>query len=248
MPVAVVDFEAKYGGDVIRLTAGESWVVDGHELHRRFPANFQPDVPPMGARKVTGRRSGRRGSATAPPPAGTSPSVQDGLPELRTLRRYELEITAAGWYDIDMELGVSDDGRETAIALYGDRDDKQILIDRAVGPGDAYRTRDRIELDWEHWLRAERAWQRSGYWGRLMGFAHTHPEGNILKPSDADLRTWAGAIDERIGAVTGGVFVGVILGRDSYWAPLDVKAWTVSRRDGLTICEPPHVEIGTWRS
>lgn len=40
MPVALIDFECEYDGQIVRLEAGRDWVAPGHELVDRYRDRF----------------------------------------------------------------------------------------------------------------------------------------------------------------------------------------------------------------
>lgn len=230
----------EYAGE--EILAGITRIDDNHEIVKRYPQAFRVEV--------SGRKALPRGVArAAPPPDLKSPGTRgDELPRLSTLPRYSVRISAAAAYGIDWDLGETDDGRESGGGLFGyGMTADGILVDDITGPGsDAQRSYGSMKMDWERHLRIERAWQCNGYPGRLLGCWHTHPDGGLIEPSDSDLRTWGCAIDKRLGAVTGGIFVGVLLGRTSAVAPLTWRAWTVEVRDGTTVCEPAHLDVGGY--
>src|SRR5438034_3477467 len=126
MPVATVDFECEYDGELIRLTAGRDIVADRHELVRRFPNCFGPDstshAPPP--RKA----SAWRGTATPP---GRS---RQALPERRHRTHHAVAFNRYAWDDISTEVG---DGLESGGVLIGTRaPDGSFLVSAASGPGD----------------------------------------------------------------------------------------------------------------
>src|SRR5690242_17020100 len=81
MPVALVDFNAMYGGELVTIRKGEIF-VEGHELHRRFPDKFASNSssgrgerrPARPRRSSVNVSAATRGPAAALDLAGLSPS------------------------------------------------------------------------------------------------------------------------------------------------------------------------------
>jgi Prokaryotic homologs of the JAB domain len=259
MPIAIVDFETTYDGRSIRLTAGESWVVDGHELHKRFPGRFRPDPsPPMGARKVTSRRSGRRGSATAPPPVGPAPSVRDEreVPELRANAKptVTVKVGSLARATIGEELAWSRSLLETYRAETGgwifgvyDRGSWHLMATRLGSAGE--RKPEKVLMDYAEAERAAILIRDGEARMRFLGTWHSHPFPNSSQPSSADRTnalTFMGWRD--LNPAPFAVSVILTPDRDRGWSAPQFHAWTTRRNQfGTAVTEPATIEVSPAR-
>jgi JAB domain-containing protein similar to deubiquitination enzymes len=165
--------------------------------------------------------------------SGRAPA--DDLPELRYAARLTVELSRYAYESIDLVLGDTADGCETGGCLLGVTTPEGIRVENASGPHpDAERTSRRFSVDWDYWERFERA-QARDEGERWRGDWHTHYEAGAARPSETDLRGWVRCRD-----AIGAVYVGLIVSssEDFGLAPVRFQAWTVSRSDGRTVCEP----------
>jgi integrative and conjugative element protein (TIGR02256 family) len=158
-------------------------------------------------------------------------------PTLRTVPRYTVELTRGAYMAIDNADGLGD-GRETGGALFGNVNAGRIVIGDASGPGeDALRQYARLRVDWEYLRRVERAQAHTGR--AQLGHWHSHP-GTDATPSAADLLMWA----DSLRFIDGDVYVGLVVSEPPPGAVrMRLDAWTVSRRDGETVCERANLSI-----
>jgi proteasome lid subunit RPN8/RPN11 len=227
VPVALVDFTAEYDGQLVDLTAGRDWCVDGHPIVRAHPDFFAPDTS-SSQRRDTGWRADASSMALA--------RQARGVPVLRHVPRQTVRLTRWAYAAIDDAEGF--DGLETGGALLGLRAaDGSLEITDASGPGGSERGLHFIRHELAAFERYAGARTHTG--ARLLGSWHTHPDGDPA-PSETDLKAWAAALDNY---VQGGESVGMIVTESPGSPYMRVHCWTTTVRGGETITEPAHVEI-----
>ena len=172
MAVVTVDFQAMYGGELVAFLAGE-WVIDDHEIARRYPQNFKsaPRTP----------RSGGRSGVRAP--------VDPGAARSAGRRSNKVVFTEYGWEDLNGEVLEWCDGREGGGGLYGHvGHDGTIVVVQAKGCG-LYAERDSSSISLS--VERLRAFERPGV--DLIGDWHSHDEWSP-RPSPTDERGWKGSV------------------------------------------------------
>jgi proteasome lid subunit RPN8/RPN11 len=226
MPVATVDFECEYDGELIRLTAGLDQVAEGHELVRRFPRHFAPAVrrdtsPPATCTKMRGTPRLRKG-----PPRLT---VALGSSARRAIEEEFLSTTRV-------------DGYETGGWLFAEPSrswDKSIEVRLATGPGEGAR-RGRSSYEPSDYHQAEEQLARDGADHLCrVGDWHSHP-GHDTTPSSSDLDVWQTCFvraNEKRGV---SFYVGLIAALNRQGFPrMRLNAYALSYdRSGRVVCEP----------
>jgi hypothetical protein len=209
VPVAVVDFECEYDGELICFKAGRDIVADRHEILRRFPHHFRSDPPAHGH---------ARERLQQPPARSVHRSRGPGLPE-----RWKVEFTKGARYDLDIALGEYD-GLEVGGGLFGRLSGDSIVVEcvgRQAWMRD--RTSTRTEIPVMQCLELERSLGGP----RWLGDWHTHDRGSGT-PSDQDEGAWTNLRRDH----GPGVWVGLIAtpGPDPHWAMWRPRlhAWTVT--------------------
>jgi integrative and conjugative element protein (TIGR02256 family) len=223
MPVALVDFEAIYDGELEYVTAGEKF-ADGHEIPRKHPDKFTP--PRRGKRR---RDSvGRAPRSQAIPPARRAVEVQ-----LSRAARESI-LHAAYW-----QSGM--DGLESGGMLVGGGLDTHVVVTGATLPGrQAKRGHDYVEMTTEGLdeFDLKRLWgnplaARCGTW-------HTHPRGNA-EPSKTDLAAWRAGLDN-INRDSFQPYYAAIIAAENARHGWDLHAWVAVQRNGKTVIEPATIK------
>jgi integrative and conjugative element protein (TIGR02256 family) len=199
MLVATKSFISVYAGREVRLIAGRSHVIEGHELVRRFPGYFKPARGRRGARDRTttsGTVSVRPVNAPRPdfgreawrlPPRVATCVLRD-RPSITT--RIRLPARQSLFTIADRTTGV--DGLESGGLLFGPpHADGLVEVLSASAPGpEAVRERDLYRPDLGHDLElAESARLAGGGATLAIGFWHVHPSG-WRSPSRTDLESF----------------------------------------------------------
>jgi proteasome lid subunit RPN8/RPN11 len=196
--VARRNFITRYGGDEVRLIAGQSHVIEGHPIASANPAAFEP-----GRRRGARERIVAGGSATTR--AVTPGSARLGREPWRLLAHPDCSYRDDGPWRVRLapearaailtELRRTDrDGREIGGLLLGTmRDHLAEVVAATDGGPAAARGRDRFRLDPQFALDVvERG--RGRELG-VMGFFHSHPAG-LACPSEADLGAFCSMREE----------------------------------------------------
>jgi hypothetical protein len=241
MPVALVDFEAFYDGQTVRIRKGISRVCDGHELHLRFPQNFGSDSwEPIGSRversdRVAPRRKAARTGWTAESP----PEIRKSW--LPKTVRFEAHATAA----LHAQPFTSE--HEIGGGLFG-RAEGTTLVVWAVCASAERDGADAMRLNTG--LMRQRAKDMRCSW---IGTWHTHrhywPDGPAPSPADRD--SWSLCFDDYCRGFNGsaGSFVGMILSpsggpeAEFAWYPPMRAAWVVKSSRDETIIEPAELKF-----
>lgn len=116
------------------------------------------------------------------------------------------------------------DGLEMAFPLYGDVGDRSLTVrsvERVAIPEED-RTGASVTPPIAAWIRRQTPTLR------LVGEVHSHPRGNRVEPSPADIKGWR-AQRARLRLNT---YLGLIVGRHaddwSWHSPLELRAWTIT--------------------
>jgi hypothetical protein len=261
MPVALVDFEAIYDGQLVSFAAGEVF-ADNHEIPRKHPDKFSLSSSRRGKRRRDSVGASPRSQATplarrrAEVPAAparepdrlnrvilrTSPSdltVTVGLGALKTMRD-ETYARSDAIEDEHIETGWGLTG--TVIRSW----DRDAFVSVAIPlGGSSRRDVDGVLVDQSHFSEVERqmvAVHETEH--RYIGSAHVHPHGSG-EPSSRDLETWLGELEHLDGERGATRYLGVILTAGKYgWRSNPRLHAYIVRQDerGRAICEPVTVK------
>ena len=158
---------------------------------------------------------------------GTASPRAGGLPNLRSVMSYTVEIRPDAAARIAELAGASIDGAETGGILLGRGPDATgvIVVEEAGDPGPkADRRPDFFLRDLSHAkLLAAEAWQRDkAIW---VGEWHTHPKGPF-QPSPRDLSTYVALMTDT--ALEFRAFVSIIVVPDPDWASPRLLPWVMA--------------------
>jgi proteasome lid subunit RPN8/RPN11 len=259
--VAITSGEVPYDGRLEPITAGVTYIADGHEIVRRFPHMFRK----AGSMELSrgGRSLHRTRSPASPAPvadarkeielrASANSAISIVLDE-RARRTIVDKVTA--WTSFN-----GGEGRESGGYLFGRRSQAQpgdwlekptqcveLVLAAHAGENTA-RGRSNVHLDYDKALSVERALQRTGE--RLVGDYHSHPEGDGV-PSRGDLRGWMRSIEMLLGTepastwrlgheLTPDCWTGIIVTRSAggSWMYPQLHAWVTRWEYAGFICEP----------
>jgi len=224
MPIATVDFEAMYFGEIVEIGAG-SWACDDHELVLRFPERF-------GAEKTGQRRTLSVSRWAAAPSLVPSPR-----------RRVAVQLTDAAREAILHEAywRSGADGLETGGWLIGGGlSGNRIAIVEATGPG---RTATRGENSFTNDLHSLEMHDLKRLWGDPLsarcGSFHTHPGGGT-EPSDTDLESWRSGLHVANLNSFQPYYAGIIAAQEARggWG---LHAWVALKRNRETVVEPDEL-------
>jgi hypothetical protein len=230
--VAIVSGEVLYDGRLEPITAGVSYIADGHEIVRRFPHMFKQAPSTWPTRPRAG--SAKRAVTTAPsaPARAALPTrrvVQVSLLRDRT-PRFEVRLTADLVWSIEREISatLSTYGVvETGGYLVSHRPD-YIGIQTGTGPKSTHAP-SRFQLD----DSAATRWLQSDPLLRIVGDWHLHPSWDGT-PSDHDVRGWAGHCTRSMSHYLGIVATKGELG---FMTP-ELHGWVAFWDGDTAVCEP----------
>jgi integrative and conjugative element protein (TIGR02256 family) len=231
VPVALVDFEAIYGGELVSFTKGDLF-ADIHEMVRKHPANFGPS--PRSKRRVPRRDSvGTSPRSRVTPLAGRRVEVQLSPTARRTI------LHGAYWQS-------GQDRLESGGWLIGGGLDTRAAVVGATLPGPrAKRGRDYIEMTTEglDQFELKRLWgdplaARVGSW-------HTHPGGDA-EPSETDLAAWRAGLGN-INRDSFQPYYAAVIAAENARHGWDLHAWVAVQRNGKTVIEPATIQGGLNR-
>jgi hypothetical protein len=254
MPVALVDFEALYGGELVKIPAGEM-CVDSHELVRRFPDRFRPDAPKFA--KAT--RKPRRRSVTAWPAAGhLTPPVapvtardEREIPELRATASPTVTVQLGRFAraTIDEEIAWSRElletyDSETGGWLFGQRQSGGVWHLSATRLGaKGERKPNSVLLDYAEAKRWAREIRQAEAGLRFVGSWHSHPGWDETKPSSTDRANMLWRIGwQELDATPFSLALIVTPDRERGWRRLHFNGWATRRNQfGTAVTEPARI-------
>jgi hypothetical protein len=257
MPVALVDFEAMYDGELVSFSKGEVF-ADQHEMVRRHPEIFGLiPAPPSSRRKrrlASARRSSvnvsapRRGPVAAPVLAGPSLSDADReVPELRADAKPTLtvKLSSFGRRSIDQELSYSRDlledyDAETGGYLFGSRDGGTWLLSATRLGSSGRRKPQAVQLGYDEAERMAHDIRSSESDHRFLGRWHTHPYVNNSQPSTNDrANALAGLAWRDLNPASFAVDLILTPDRERGWSRPHFHAWVTRRNQcGTAVTEP----------
>jgi hypothetical protein len=197
--VAITSGEVRYDGRLEPITAGVTYIADGHEIVRRFPHMFEraPSTWPTRPRAGSAKAEHARSAASLTPKARARKEI-----ELRTSRQSPISVVldegarrtivdeVTGWTSI-----YEGESRETGGYLFGRRSSDGLALTFAAYAGeDTKRSLGNVLLDVDKAYSVERALHRQRTRERLVGDYHSHTEGCDGAPSPGDLRGWMRSI------------------------------------------------------
>jgi hypothetical protein len=228
MFVATVSGEVPYDGRLETITAGVTYIADGHEIVRRFPHMFKKATTTSWPR---GRGSSEPRSAA--PAKAARPKTKVSLLRDRT-PRFKVELTPDLVWSIEREIwetlgtyGVV----ETGGYLVSDRLDS-IGIQTGPGPKSTHAAH-RFQLD----DSAAARWLHSDPLLRIVGDWHLHPGDDDGVPSDHDVRGWAGHTTRSMSH-----YVGIVAtkGELGFTTP-ELHGWVAFWDGDTAVCEPARL-------
>jgi hypothetical protein len=257
VPVALIDFECVYDGQVVRLEAGRDWVREGHEILERYPANF-------------GTRAGRRSPSPRAPVRSRSARAATDDVELRASSRSPISIVldddARSTIVCEVLEWVSDyyedGGYETGSYLYGRRSarggswieeptQELEITFAALAGAETERGLWGMRQDSAYGQSIARALREQRRPEHLIGDYHSHLGVDDGTPSPADLRGWMRCLQLLVrddptpkwllgDEVPVDCFAGIIVTRSASgsWLYPDMHAWITRRAGDAFVCEP----------
>jgi hypothetical protein len=227
--VATVSGEVPYDGGLEPITAGVTYIADGHEIVRRFPHMFKP-APGTWPTKLRAEPARRAATAAAgAPPRAALPTRRVSLLRGGT-PRFEVRLTADLVWSIEREISatLSTYGIvETGGYLVSHRSD-YIVIQTGPGPKSTHAP-SRFQLD----DSAATGWLQSDPLLRIVGDWHLHPSWDGT-PSDHDVRGCAAHCTRSMSH-----YVGIVAtkGELGFMTP-EFHGWVAFWDGDTAVCEP----------
>jgi proteasome lid subunit RPN8/RPN11 len=258
--VAIASGEVMYDGRLEEITAGVTYIADGHEIVRRNPHMFKK--APTGSMKFPGGgSSGHSRARSIAPKAHAREEIDLRSSEspisvvLDEAARRTIVDEVADWASF-----TDGESRESGGFLFGRRSDVQSgdwhakatpcveLTFAAYAGENTKRERGSVVLDIDKAHSVERALRRTRE--HLVGDYHSHPEGDG-EPSPGDLRAWMRSIQMLMGddppptwllgdEVKRDCWAGIIVTSSSggSWMYPQLHAWVTRWDYAGFICEP----------
>jgi hypothetical protein len=249
MPVALVGFEALYGGELVTIAVGEI-VSPGHELLRRFPDMFGRAGKKI-APKPRRRSTTWPAASLAPSVAAVAARDEREIPELRAKAEPTVTVQLGRFAraTIDEEIAWSRDlletyDSETGGWLFGQRQSGgfwHLSATRLGAKGE--RKPNSVLLDYAEGERRAREIRQAEAGLRFLGAWHTHPGWDETKPSSTDRANMLWRIGwQELDATTFGLALIVTPDRERGWGRLHFNGWTTRRNQfGTALTEPARI-------